>query len=146
MVVEAFSIWASGAWCDQWLLLLQVDEFGFRLQRALQADSLALELLNGLLIVQIICGAAGYLQNEPAARLHDGTDERLVIHPRGVSDRSVGWIIAWVQRRVLLLFRLCVVSGTLLILLRVERRTDAKQKDYRRNKQEAAKLFLHDIS
>jgi hypothetical protein len=38
------------------------------------------------------------------------------------------------------------VPGTLLILLREERRSNAQQKDYRRNRQKAAKLFLHDIS
>jgi hypothetical protein len=146
MVVEDFPIWASGTWCDQWLLLLQVDKFGLRFQSALQADSLALERTEGFLVVQIIGVAVVCLENELAARLHDGASERLAVHPRGFGDRSVAWIIARVQRCVLLLFRLCVVPGTLLLLLREERRTSAKQKDYRRNRQKAAKVFLHDIS
>jgi hypothetical protein len=146
MVVEDFPIWASGPWCDQRLLLLQVDQFGLRVQPALQADSLALERTDGFLVVQVIGVAVVCLENELAAGLHDGASERLAAHPRGFGDRSIGWIVARVQRCVLLLFRLCVVRGTLLILLREERRTSAQQKDYRRNGQKAAKLFLHDIS
>jgi hypothetical protein len=146
MVVEDFPIWASGTCCDQWLLLLQVDQFSLRFQPALQADSLALERSDGFLVVEIIGVAVVCLENELATRLQDGAGERLAVHPRGLGDRSVGWIIARVQGCVLVLFRLCVVPGTLLILLREERRTSAKQKDYRRNRQKAAKLLLHDIS